>query len=543
MDELQVITHEVEIKNCAENFEYFCEKYVKVNNPKRGLIPFILHDFQKRYIKHIEDHRHVISKKFRQGGFTTTALVWLLWRFLFKPNETNMVVSCRKIDAEGCNQLVRNIFENLPDFMRPRLDVKNKHKLEYRKLDNKLIFRSPESVRGCAVNYMLLDEVAFTPNMHKHWMALFPVLSNGGHCIALSTTNGTKNNWFYDIYTEAEKGRNDFKVFTCCHTEHPDYSDSDWALQTKQALGIRGWRQEVLCEFVDEDTRTPAEKLESSVKYLEDIAEVEELVQSLTIEGKINKLKERDILAQHLKDEKWTILSNPDIADDKEPNLYWDDEEPICYKKPEPNPAHEKIKPEVYQFKKLTETDKKKLLEDFLANTKEINHPEFDKFSFRTTEEIADFWHNFVTNDEDHESDYALIRDTWVAHANAIKKRNRDIQERIDYDVCADMLAMAGLMAPDDAKKAPRQKFGRPDLVILEKLCQKYEGMILHFEDGHLCVNSCPTTIIEDDVRDMYNGIFSLRSYSDAIHETVVAIEKKLDPLFKRREVKNEQVA
>ena len=40
-------------------------------------------------------------------------------------------------------------------------------------------------------------------------LVLYPTLSTGGRCIALSTPNGV-GNWFHKTYTEAEENKNDF---------------------------------------------------------------------------------------------------------------------------------------------------------------------------------------------------------------------------------------------------------------------------------------------------------------------------------------------
>lgn len=117
MDEINKATHEVEIKNCAESFVYFCEKYVKIVHPIRGLVPFILHDFQKRYIEHLGEHRFVIAKKFRQGGFSTLTIAWLLWRFLFKLDERNMAVTQTDREAVYLSSMMRKMIRELPEFL------------------------------------------------------------------------------------------------------------------------------------------------------------------------------------------------------------------------------------------------------------------------------------------------------------------------------------------------------------------------------------------------------------------------------------------
>src|SRR5690349_15666088 len=39
-----------EILKCTNSFQYFCHKYVKILHPMRGLIPFILYNYQRKVI-------------------------------------------------------------------------------------------------------------------------------------------------------------------------------------------------------------------------------------------------------------------------------------------------------------------------------------------------------------------------------------------------------------------------------------------------------------------------------------------------------------
>ena len=77
--------------------------------------------------------------------------------------------------------------------------------------------------------------------------------------------------------------------------------------------------------------------------------------------------------------------------------------------------------------------------------------------------------------------------------------------------------------------------FARPDLKIIDTIRSsgRYsEELHLSFSKDRLCVNKIPTVIKEQDVRDLYNGVFSLVGYEQAIDSAVNAITAKLDNLF-----------
>ncbi len=57
-----------EYAKCAADPVYFSEKYMKIVNVDRGLMPFEMWDFQKEMIQLFKDNRFVITKCPRQIG-------------------------------------------------------------------------------------------------------------------------------------------------------------------------------------------------------------------------------------------------------------------------------------------------------------------------------------------------------------------------------------------------------------------------------------------------------------------------------------------
>ena len=238
-----------ELMKCAMSFTYWSRKYVKITHPKRGLLPFILFKYQKRVIQEYDRHRFNILSKFRQGGLTTVTVIWCLWRCLFKLDETIMVVSKSDREAIAAGEIVKRALQELPEWMRPEMEKNNDHQKLFSDTGCKLFFYTPEAARGRAITYLILDEAAFIPQMEKHWKAMFPTISTGGHCIAISTVNGV-GNWYYDMFMGSKRQENDFNVIELDYKEHPDYDDPKWVRQTRAQLGEKGWRQEVLRDFL-----------------------------------------------------------------------------------------------------------------------------------------------------------------------------------------------------------------------------------------------------------------------------------------------------
>lgn len=238
-----------ELMKCAMSFTYWCHKYVKITHPKRGLLPFILYKYQKRCIQEYERHRFNILSKFRQGGLTTVTVIWCLWRCLFKLDETIMVLSKSDREAIAAGEIVKRALIELPAWMKPEMEKNNDHQKIFSDTGCKLFFYTPEAARGRSITFLVLDEAAFIPQMDKYWKAMYPTISTGGHCITISTVNGV-GNWYYDIFKGAEKGSNDFHIIELDYNDHPDYDNPTWVKQTRAQLGEKGWRQEVLRDFL-----------------------------------------------------------------------------------------------------------------------------------------------------------------------------------------------------------------------------------------------------------------------------------------------------
>lgn len=243
------VRQQKEMMKCALSFSYFCHKYVKIAHPTRGLLPFVLYNYQRRCVQEYENNRFNIISKFRQGGLTTVTVLWCMWRCMFKLDETIMVLSKSDREAIAAGENVKRALVELPNWLRPEMDKNNDHQKLFTETGCKLFFYTPEAARGRSITYLVLDEAAFIPQMDKYWKAMFPTISTGGHCIAISTVNGV-GNWYYDMYQEAKKKENDFNIIDLDYYEHPEYNDPEWVKGTRAQLGEKGWLQEVMRDFL-----------------------------------------------------------------------------------------------------------------------------------------------------------------------------------------------------------------------------------------------------------------------------------------------------
>jgi hypothetical protein len=78
-------------------------------------------------------------------------------------------------------------------------------------------------------------------------LVLYPTLSTGGRCIALSTPNGV-GNWFHKTYIEAEQNQNDFHPINLSWDVHPE-RDQEWFEKETRNMSKRQIAQELQCSF------------------------------------------------------------------------------------------------------------------------------------------------------------------------------------------------------------------------------------------------------------------------------------------------------
>lgn len=238
-----------EYTRCAESFKYFAENYVYITHPKRGLVLFNLYGYQERCIREYDEYKHSIIRKFRQGGLTTLTVIWALWRCMFKNDQKIMILSKSDREAKGAGKIVTNVLKYLPEWIKPDVELDNQHEKVFSDTNGSIEFWTCEAARSKSLTYLIIDEAAFIKNMDEHWKSMYPTLSTGGSCIVISTVNGL-GNWYEEWFHAAQQHKNMFHVIDIEYTENPEYNNADWVKEMRANLGEKGWRQEVLGDFL-----------------------------------------------------------------------------------------------------------------------------------------------------------------------------------------------------------------------------------------------------------------------------------------------------
>ena len=242
-----------ELATCQDDFGYFARKYVIIQHPRLGFIPFNLYPFQDRIFKDFNKHRFNIIKKPRQMGLSTLTSIYLLWLALFNPAKEIMIISIGARESKEFLKHIKIAFDRLPSWLSGKLKSDNKSTMEFDNNSRIQSIPSPKyAARSFSASILVIDEAAFIQPIESLWTSAFPILSTGGNAIVLSTVNGTYGNgqWFYQKWTEAEQGLNNFNPISLHYTEHPEYAVEGWAEEQRKDLGELRFSQEVLTDFL-----------------------------------------------------------------------------------------------------------------------------------------------------------------------------------------------------------------------------------------------------------------------------------------------------
>jgi hypothetical protein len=254
-----------EIIKCGKDPQYFIRKYVKIQHPTRGLIPFALFDYQDGLIDSYRRHRFNIILKARQLGISEITAAYAAWLMLFHRDKNILVMATKQDTAMNIIRKVEVALSKIPQWlMLSQITTDNKLSIE---LSNgsriKAIASSGDAGRSEALSLLIVDEAAHIDKLDEIWTGLRPTVTAGGKVIMLSTPNGV-GNLFHLTYTGAESGMNDFHPTKLMWWEHPErisdltddpnrpgFKTSSWYRNEIKATNMspRDVAQELECNF------------------------------------------------------------------------------------------------------------------------------------------------------------------------------------------------------------------------------------------------------------------------------------------------------
>lgn len=214
---------------------YFIERNLSTFNAAVGrLSPFMLFPRQKVFLRTLADNKAVISLKHRQVGCTTITAAWVTAQIVFADQDSPETCLCIGNKLDLSQQMITKIREFLLQVPRwywgdeyyspdPKSEKNKKDiftissKSELQLFNGcRVVARSsgPNAARGLsAVSILIFDEAAFIENGQEVYSSAVAATASvpNSKVVMVSTPNG-KDELYYETYTQALDGKNNYKV-------------------------------------------------------------------------------------------------------------------------------------------------------------------------------------------------------------------------------------------------------------------------------------------------------------------------------------------
>lgn len=557
-----------ELRRCAHDFKHFCT-YVKIRYPQKGLVQFKPYDYQLQLVKAQQEKKHVICTKFRQGGFTTLAAVYSLWKCLFDTDRKVAFVCPTYRQATEAYRIACDVLSELPAHLKTEITQSDQECTSFLETNSTLRFVSPNRLPdktgtpnglvGKSITDLVLDEAAFFGDTPQPWLEDRDMHWDEISSLVQSTPNGDQG-WFFKTFMEACDNRHSrFFVFSVDHKSCPRYQDESFCQELQRTLGSH-YQQEVLAQFACMPKPEPVK---------EDIERVEPQVIDLNPQPH-NKIHPHNLNIRKVHPHNW-INPSPAQVKKVESKIYDVENKPVilCCQGPDPMADHADIpdfskargsdfKPEQFNDcaylsgletppdEALSQLDAEPLTEQEIAEIAGKNYtvepepepdekPEFeclDKGGF-DQEEVDEMWKN--------------ISEVWPESKSLKKMWKRD-KSPVDFCLSDEVNPPAGLLETlklagvvsgrveriedisedeHDENKDFRNMFLRM-LVDSEMPTNMKVGL----DEKSLCVNGVPTRISAKGIEMAFMGLAELTTPNDALTTVGSLVRNKLRMLF-----------
>lgn len=201
-----------EIKKCVKDITYFAENYCKVKNEESKYKLIKLRDYQRDALEKFAKNRFIINNWSRQMGKSVLTAIFFCWFICFRQNKNCLITSMNGNSAEEDFKKIMDMYRSLPMFLKPGYVGGG----EVTRFDNNINIyvqaTTSQTGRGLSIDLLYVDEFAHIKHTtcQEFWTSILPVISsiNNSKIIITSTPNG--RNLFYDLWTSAIAGENDF---------------------------------------------------------------------------------------------------------------------------------------------------------------------------------------------------------------------------------------------------------------------------------------------------------------------------------------------
>lgn len=210
-----------------------------------GLKQFEPYPWQAKLLTELQEDpnsKHIVLGS-RQSGKTYAISVFFLWKMLFHSDQTLMIFAPTERFAMSILQGIRDLYNNLPDYLRFELSYNSRERMQVKKNNSQILCSTLLSrrVQGRPLNIIWMDEFAFCKgDRDREFIESALTCYSSKGIIITSGANGTDNE-FYNIWTRSDEIG--FKR-TCVGWREMPGRDEDWKKRVISAIGEAAFAQE-----------------------------------------------------------------------------------------------------------------------------------------------------------------------------------------------------------------------------------------------------------------------------------------------------------
>ena len=232
----------LEYVKCMKDTPYALRTYLQTyDNTVSQYVPLQLFPDQISLLDDYENFNENIALKYRQAGVSTVTAAWSSKKLAFakKTKPEKVLIIANKLDTslEMANK-IRGFVSQWPKWV--GIDfAPEKNSQKHFKLNNgcevKAVATSKDALRGFTPTILIFDEAAFIDADSDFWAACMASLSTGGKVIVVSTPNGY-DPIYYEIYDQALRNMNDFKISEMFWFRDPRYTKDLYLVKTEDII-------------------------------------------------------------------------------------------------------------------------------------------------------------------------------------------------------------------------------------------------------------------------------------------------------------------
>ncbi len=244
LEESAVWEHERAI--CQLDFLYFL-KWARIIRPpmpgrvSESIVPLELWEHTQEVIATLLREKHITVLKARQIGLSTIIAVYVTWYALGHIGANVLLFSQGQDEAKALLQKCRNVYDQLPNFLKFRLDPDSKEAIGFPALKSviKALPSTTSAGIGETASILVWDEHAKHEYADTNYTHAKPTIDGGGQVISIFTADPFGNdNLATSLFQDALEDKNGFYHLFFPWNVVPDRDDA-WYEATKRTIPER----------------------------------------------------------------------------------------------------------------------------------------------------------------------------------------------------------------------------------------------------------------------------------------------------------------